>query len=157
MIPLFLSSSLAIAQSSRWSCQVHGKLSCMPIFFFFKQTSRTSHSEEQREGSITFHTNFEDLRMTVRYHAIKGSLTIAPSIIQFDTAAFPGRMVTKAITAKSTYRYDFLITMHLETCSYALGYSRPIRISSITSSDARLIPVLTNTTLEPGQRCEIGY
>ncbi len=66
----------------------------------------TNHnSEEQREGSITFHTEFEDLQMVVRYHAIKGSLTIAPSIIQFDTPAFPGRLLNKAITAKSTYRY----------------------------------------------------
>jgi hypothetical protein len=62
------------------------------------------HREEQREGAITFHTAFEDLQMVVRYHAIKGSLTITPSIIQFDTPAFPGRLLNKIITAKSTYR-----------------------------------------------------
>lgn len=123
------------------------------------------HSEEQREGSITFHTAFEDLQMVVRYHAIKGSLTIAPSIIQFDTPAFPGRLLNKAITAKSTYRFPPYTQFVWQSINGSFRFfsflffstSRPIHISSITSSDARLIPLLSNTTLEPNHRSQIGY
>eukprot|EP01088_Endostelium_zonatum_P018590 TRINITY_DN601_c0_g1_i2.p1 TRINITY_DN601_c0_g1~~TRINITY_DN601_c0_g1_i2.p1 ORF type:complete len:1977 (-),score=611.23 TRINITY_DN601_c0_g1_i2:44-5974(-) len=99
----------------------------------------TSSQEEQRSsgGEITIISKHENLVIPVKYHAMKGQLSITPSVVKFEPA-FPGKVIRKPIMAKSTY-------------------SKTVHLLSITSNDPRIIPVLTNKKLEANTRKEIGY
>jgi len=97
----------------------------------------SSTKEEKCSGSIRVHTAQEYLVIPVKYHSMKGTLTISPPVIRFDEPSFPGKVLWKSIMAKSTF-------------------SRTIHLESIISSDGRLIPILSTRTLEPNKRTEIG-
>ncbi|KAL6067249.1 hypothetical protein QOT17_009046 [Balamuthia mandrillaris] len=98
----------------------------------------SSSREEQKTGSILVKTPYENLSIPVNFHSVQGSLTITPPLIRYDQPAFPGRVLNKTISAKSTY-------------------GRAIQILSVTTSDPRLVPILTHNTLEPNTKVEIGY
>ena len=92
--------------------------------------------EETGQGYVQIQFNDKEiLEIPVAYQSMKGTLNLLPVQLQFS--AFPGRVIQKSITAKSTY-------------------SKPITIQSISSTDSRIIPTINNYTLLPNTRTEIA-
>jgi hypothetical protein len=93
--------------------------------------------ESSANGALSFTTDNGPLKVAVKYTTVQGSLTFSPVILRFSPS-FPGVVLRKAIHAKSTF--DALLTIH-----------------HIASSDPRLTATLTNSTLHPGVKVQVGY
>ncbi|KAK3278976.1 hypothetical protein CYMTET_13119 [Cymbomonas tetramitiformis] len=95
-----------------------------------------SEEEEERVGEINIHTPYEELSIRVLYESVQGTLQVTPSVVRFDSV-FPGKVLRKPLWAWSTY-------------------NRPLTISSVASSDARMVPELEEVILPPNKRVQIG-
>lgn len=94
-------------------------------------------SEEMGLGFFTLQYNEKSsLEIPISYHSMKGTLNLLPGQLQFSPS-FPGRILQKSISVKSTY-------------------SKPVYIQSITSSDPRIIPVTLDMTIPPHKRMDIA-
>ena len=94
-------------------------------------------TDESASGALSFATDNGPLKISVKYVTLQGSLTFSPVILRFSPS-FPGVVLRKAIHAKSTF-------------------DAPLTIRSIASSDLRLTATLTNFTLIPGVKVQVGY
>ena len=94
-------------------------------------------TDESANGALSFATDNGPLKVPVKYATVQGSLTFSPVILRFSPS-FPGVVLRKAIHAKSTF-------------------NAPITIHHIASSDPRLTATLTNSTLHPGVKVQVGY
>ena len=94
-------------------------------------------TDESANGALSFATDNGPLNVPVKYATVQGSLNFSPVILRFSPS-FPGVVLRKAIHAKSTF-------------------NAPITIHHIASSDPRLTATLTNSTLHPGIKVQVGY
>mgnify|MGYP001240721403 FL=1 len=94
-------------------------------------------TDESANGALSFATDNGPLNVPVKYATVQGSLNFSPVILRFSPS-FPGVVLRKAIHAKSTF-------------------NAPITIHHIASSDPRLTATLTNTTLHPNVKVQVGY
>ena len=99
------------------------------------------NSDGAGSGKLTIATSdgesLTTRRLPLRFVTVQGSLTFSPVILRFSPS-FPGLVIRKTIHAKSTF-------------------AAPLTIRSITTSDARFQPTLTNATLPPGVKVQLGY
>ena len=94
-------------------------------------------TDESAKGALSFATDNGPLKVPIKYATVQGSLTFSPVILRFSPS-FPGIVLRKAIHAKSTF-------------------DAPLTIHHIASSDPRLTTTLTNSTLPPGVKVQIGF
>jgi hypothetical protein len=97
----------------------------------------TDAADVSASGTLSFAADSGPVKLPVKYSTQQGSLTFSPVILRFSPS-FPGIVLRKAVHAKSTFE-------------------SPLTIHSIFSSDPRLITTVTNSTLYPGIKVQIGY
>eukprot|EP00899_Mesostigma_viride_P004712 jgi/Mesvir1/14241/Mv09679-RA.1 len=92
--------------------------------------------EEMVTGLVTVNTPYETLAVAIAYVAVRGALIVSPALVRFE-ASFPGRVTSASLTAVSTFPV-------------------PLRVTSASSSDARVVPELAPVVLLPNKPIEIG-
>jgi hypothetical protein len=88
--------------------------------------------EESKQGKVVITTPYESRTIKINYQSLGGQLDISPTHLVFSAGAE-------------------------QVPLYALStFSRSINISSITSSDSRIVTTLTCTRVEPNIKTQIG-